>query len=378
MPYERSPRVRNVPKNHALARKEQKKLKNNDENYLLSPEHLKSCFNKLRTTAGQAPGPDGLTFNCLNDKKWHDKLRWLASQIKSRKYHPGPTKIVKVKKDNGTYRKIRIQNITDRVASRAALEALYETIDSKFVNWSYGFRKNRSYKDILENIKNDYSNGCEYIAKLDIVKAFDHVNIRRLRTLIEKLSLRSELHDLVIGIIYQGINEESIEDNPIGITQGNSLSTLLFNYYIHTYHDKLIDPFITKHLRAYRYADDFVYFGQNRNDVKNLMQTSQELLLDNELTYINSEIININIDKLNLLGLTVGKIQPNILISLSDVALHKLILRLDEALTDNFPTRLQRLVVKGWLEATSIVNLLDQDKEKLRIILDNYGIPMEI
>ena len=376
MLYNRGPRVRNVPKNHALSRLQQKKLKNNDENYLLSQEHLKSCFEHLRTTAGHAPGPDGLTYKSLNDETLRIKLGYLSSRIRKHTYQPGPTRDIKLLKEDGSFRIIKIPNIMDRVASRAALNALSPVLEPTFEDWSYGYRPKRSYRDIFANIKNDYANGCRYIAKLDICKAFDNVNKRKLRTLISKLSLNSKLRNLVEAIASKGLTEEN-EENLLGLIQGDSLSGLLFNFYLHEFHDKLITDNLNKHLRLYRYADDFIYLGNNINDVRSLMDKTIELLTNIGMFSKSSQTIDIESEKITVLGLTVGKIQPNIIISLSDLAFNKLIHKLDEALTDPFPTSTQIQIVRGWTGATSVVTLMSEERSKLVNILDDYEINIE-
>ena len=75
--------------------------------------------------------------------------------------------------------------------------------------------------------------------------------------------------------------------------------------------------------------------------------------------------------------LTVGKIQPNIIISLSDLAFNKLIHKLDEALTDPFPTSTQIQIVRGWTGATSVVTLMSEERSNLVNILDDYEINIE-
>ena len=375
MQYNRGPRVRNVPKNHVSERLAQKKRENKPEDYFLSLAHLKDCLEKLRTTAGLAPGPDGLTFKSLDDKTQKKMLSRLANLIREKKYQPGKTRLVKIKKEDGSFREIRISNLVDRVASRAAMDALAATIETRFVDWSYAFIKNRSYKDIFEKIKHDYANGCVFIAKLDICKAFDNVNVRKLRSLLATLNLSPKLFNLVEGIIYQGINEENTEEeNELGIQQGNSLSGLLFNFYVHELHDKHIRDNLNKYLRAYRYADDFAFLSNDLDNIKSLLNNSITALSEAGFSCKKSEIIDLRKEKIELLGLTVNTINNNIDFSLSESAISKLTNKLDEALSDHNPSCLQKQTVLGWLEATSTVSLKDEDRGRLSRLLDAYGL----
>ena len=375
MQYNRGPRVRNVPKNHALSRLQQKKLKNNDENYLLSFEHLKSCFKDLRTTAGHAAGPDGLKFDSLNETKWNTKLRWLSYTINARKYQLGPKRDVKIPKDDGSFRTIKISNIIDRVASRAALEAMSPILEPTFTDWSYGYRPNKSYQDMLISIKNDCQNGLRYILKADIVKAFDNVNIRKLRKLISELRLDSVLKDLVESIVSKGLSFESVEDkNLIGVSQGDSLSGLLFNFYVHECHDAAITKQLSTSFKIYRYADDIVICSSSLQELECLAAKSLNMLTLTGFTHKSVGPVDILNEKINILGLTLSNIENIISYSLCDLSWDKLISKLDECLTQPLPTANIKQVVKGWQETLKLVKWEAVDQYRLADILSSYGL----
>lgn len=377
--YSRGPRLRaDSSTNHALGRiRRNRQAKSEKACSFLTVRHLIACLDKIKATAGRAPGPDGLTFDSLSEGDWHRRLRFLAYQIKKGTYQPGPTRAVTIVESATKSRVIHVPNIIDRVASRACMEAMKDTVEVIFADWSYGYRPGRSHLDILNKIKADYGNGCHYACHYDARKAFDHVKVRKLRELTKELQLPVKVRNLVESVIYRGLKDDRHEEI-IGVSQGDSLSGLLFNLYVDGIHDRKIHEDLGPLLHLYRYADDFIVVGNNETAVRTLVEKSRTFLTEEGLETNNAIPVNINNRPLDILGLTMESKDNKINFRLTDSSWNRLDRGLDKGLIHPEPSSHLTTITKGWLKAHTPVTWTEGYQSRLDALLSSYGIkPME-
>lgn len=412
-----------VPKNshnHALDRINKRKQQVTGDSWWLSSIHLRTVMSKVVSQGGKAPGPDGLTFPSLSQAQWDFNLRFLAYIIKKHGYQPGPTRPVRIPKVNGKKRTIQVPNLMDKVAARACMEALSDVCENMFVDWSYGYRPGRSHVDVLKNIQKDYQDGCVYITHYDARDAFDNIHVPKLRALIRELPINDKVKSLAEGIVSKGVadngsvkdfcdmcennlalnggyavNSQSelvdkslsnidciteyyekhyISHKHMGISQGNSLSGLMYNLFLHNLHDKVINSYLTNDLRIYRYADNFICVGKEENAVNELASMSMGLLTIGGIQCKYEETVNINNKNLELLGLTVSSENNNIGFDLTESSWTRLDQVLDEALTHPFPSKQITLITNGWKQSSYPVTWSVRHQKRLDDLLGKYGV----
>lgn len=110
-----------------------------------------------------------------------------------------------------------------------------------FLPVSYGFRPKKSAHQALHQIKT-WKTNTSYILDYDIKKAFGTINRNRLRNEFNKYIVDPrfwlEIHKLLeAGYI---IEDLKIEQN-IGVNQGSILSPFLFNIYMHSLDEKILE-----------------------------------------------------------------------------------------------------------------------------------------
>ncbi len=371
--YTRGPRLDSKP-NHAQERVRKKKADKSPEAYNLSKNHLIDCFHRIRNTAGKTPGPDNVRFDTFGEPTWEFKLGLLASSIKNGIYQPGPTMPFTI--TSPKQRTIQIANLKDRIASRACMEALTPLTEKLFVAWSYGYRPKRSHMHVFAHIEKAYDDGCVYLAHFDAKKAFDRVNVRKLRTLIRGLEAPWKVKTLAESIVQGGLKDMDDSDNPLGISQGNSLSGLLFNLYVHHCHDKEVSKHLGNEegLQIYRYADDFVVVGKEKESVRCLMQHSMGLLQEGGLECAYEEPVNLKDGSIDVLGLTIASNGSNIEFRLPEASWSQLATKLDEALNQDFPTCLSKQVIRSWRQAVNPVTWTVEYQERLVSLLESHGL----
>ena len=127
-----------------------------------------------RTRKDGALGVDGQS---AEDYANHleDNLRTLLNRFKSGTYRAPPVRRVQIPKGKGKTRPIGIPTFEDKVLQRAVsmvLEAVYE---QDFMDFSHGFRPNRSAHDALKALwKGLMDQGGGFVVEVDIKSLLRH------------------------------------------------------------------------------------------------------------------------------------------------------------------------------------------------------------
>jgi hypothetical protein len=349
-------------------------LNSRQEAYWLSKEHLTNCYHHIRAYGGQTSGHDGLTFDSLSDSEWKIKISGLAGAIRGDKYKPGPTKTCNIRKPNGGFRTIHITNHIDKIPNRACLEALTPHLDEVFVDWSYGYRANRSHTQIFAKLSKDYSFGLTFFTHYDIKKAFDNVLVSSLSRLLNNDYGVSPKVIALAKTLLLGTQPHRV----IGINQGEALSGLFFNLYMHEFHDKHLLDDIHDTAKIYRYADNICIMGSSPEAVNTLQQKSLGLLTCAGLECIGNNIIDLKTDLSEILGLIIKSNGYKLGFSLPESTWARLSDSLDEAHNHPFPMRQLKLVVKGWRQATKPVSWSVTDQNRLNELLEGHGLSINL
>jgi hypothetical protein len=102
--------------------------------------NLIATYYDLKSRAGQAPGPDNLTYDDLAHREVADLFRLVSAAVLVGDYELGPTRPVPIPKLKGDYRTLHLANLIDRVLSAALNRALQPFWETVFLPWSMGFR----------------------------------------------------------------------------------------------------------------------------------------------------------------------------------------------------------------------------------------------
>ena len=344
---------------------------------------LLDVYHAIRTTAGSSCGPDSITFSSLSEKQWNNKITGLAKSITNNSYKPGPTRNVKIAKPSGGFRTIKIQNHIDRIPDRACFDVLTLTLEKIFVNWSFGFRPKKSTVNVFAQIRNEYSRGNNFVCHYDIEKAFDHVNVVRLRRLVDGLTGVNIQVKEMAGLLIRGnkgkrlIGLDREDDSEIGISQGQALSALLFNFYLHELHDKHMEKTLSDSSRIYRYADDFCVTGSSASEVEQTVNQSLALLKRSGFTCSGGKVLDLRTKKLDLLGLTVSGHETDVEFELSDLAWNHLDDKIDAAHMKSDPVENIKLLVRGWRQSIRPVVWNEGNQKRLDEMINAHGVTMD-
>src|SRR3989441_7366547 len=210
----------------------------------------------------RTPGVDGEIW------KTPQKKAEAIETLKQREYHPRPRRRIYIPKSNGAQRPLSIPTMKDRAMQALYLLALDPIAEIQADPNSYGFRRERSTADAIEQCHTVLSNraGAEWILEGDLKACFDRISHNWLvahapmdKTILSKW--------LKAGFIEKRVLKPTEEGTP----QGAICSPVLANLTLDGLEAKLREKYpkasnASRKAKAnlVRYADDFIITGSSK------------------------------------------------------------------------------------------------------------------
>ena len=169
-------------------------------------------------------------------------------------------------------RNIHKASVRDRLLHHAIYRVLYPYFDRKFITDSFSCRIGKGTHKALNRFKafaykasSNNTKTC-WILKCDVRKFFASINHYTLKTILAKHITDRD----TLWLLEQVIDSfSSVAGRNIGVPLGNLTSQLLVNIYMNGF-----DQFVKHKLKAryyIRYADDFVVFSPNRQELGHIL-----------------------------------------------------------------------------------------------------------
>ena len=243
--------------------------------HLLTPQALYEAFLSLRKDA--SAGVDRVTYADY-EKQAHQNIKELHERLKSKTYRVQPLRRIYIPKEDGkAQRPISIPSLEDKIVQKAVVDLLTPIYEQDFLDCSYGFRPGRGAQEALDEIGRALCREpISCVLELDIQSYFDSIVREQLMEMIEgRISDAS-----ILRLIRKFINVGVIDDGRLllsetGTGQGQVISPLLANVYLHFVLDEWIEHEVKPRLRGkvflIRYADDAVLCFQYREDAEKVL-----------------------------------------------------------------------------------------------------------
>lgn len=236
-----------------------------------------------RQVRKKATGIDGVTKDEYG-MELEMNVENLIDRMKRFKYIPQPVRRTYIPKANGGSRPLGIPAYEDRLVQSVMAEMLNDIYEERFLDYSYGFRPNRSAHDVVRYINQTVmGHKVGYVLEADIRGFFDNVDHEWLMKFLEhdiadKNFLRYVKRFLIAGIME---GTELIESER-GTPQGGQMSPVLANVYLHYVLDTWVEIVLKKAVKGevyyVRYADDFLLMFQYENEATGTMELIRERL----------------------------------------------------------------------------------------------------
>jgi group II intron reverse transcriptase/maturase len=242
--------------------------------HLLTVEAMERAYLSLKKEA--SAGVDGITY-AQYEVKVRENLERLHDRLKSGRYRAQPLRRSYIPKQDGRLRPIGIPVLEDKIVQKAAVELLSAIYEQDFLKCSYGSRPGRGAHEALDEIGRVMcQRPVSYVLEADICGYFDAMVREMLMEMIERRVGDRSMLRLIRKWINVGVMEEGrLLVTKTGTGQGQVISPLLANIYLHYVLDEWFEGEVKPRLRgeAYeiRYVDDFILCFQYREDAKRVL-----------------------------------------------------------------------------------------------------------
>jgi len=243
--------------------------------HMITPEALYAAFRGLRKKA--SAGVDGVTYE-MYEKDTARNIRTLHERLKNGKYQAQPMRRVYIPKENGKQRPLSIPALEDKIVQKAMVEILNAIYEQDFLDCSYGFRPGRGQHQALDEVRRVIcTRPTGWILELDITAYFDSIVRKQLMELIEKRVRDGSVLRLIRKCIQVGVIEEGrLLVSETGTGQGQTISPLLANIYLHYLLDEWFENEVKPRIRGeaheIRFADDAMLCFQYKEDAEKVME----------------------------------------------------------------------------------------------------------
>ncbi len=244
--------------------------------HYLTEEYLTTSFRKLRKSA--ASGIDKVDCHQY-EINLSERISDLHTRLYTQQYKAPEIRRVWIDKGNGKQRPLGISTTEDKIVQRAVADILNLIYEQDFYRFSYGFRPKRNAHQALSSLRDQcMRRKIRWVLDADIQGCFDNFDHHILVELLSKRIKDKQILRLIKQWLKVGIIDgASMHLNKKGTPQGNIISPLLSNVYLHYVLDKwiveIIRPLLKGEIFIIRYADDFVIGFEYESDARRVNDT---------------------------------------------------------------------------------------------------------
>jgi RNA-directed DNA polymerase len=242
--------------------------------HFLTSQALYEAFLGLRK--GASAGVDHVTYADY-EKQARQNIQELHGRLKSKTYRALPLRRIYIPKEDGKQRPISIPALEDKILQKATVKLLTAIYEQDFLDCSYGFRPGRGAQEALDEVGRVLCREpTSWVLELDITSYFDSIVREQLMEMIERRISDASILRLIRKWINIGVIDEGrLLLSETGTGQGQIISPLLANVYLHFVLDEWVEREVKPRLRGkvfvIRYADDAVLCFQYREDAEKVL-----------------------------------------------------------------------------------------------------------
>ena len=243
---------------------------------LCNEQTLYNAWNVVKAK-GSAGGIDGVSIMEFEKVK-RKQIPLLVEELKKGSWKPYPYLEIEIpkSKDPTEKRKLGMIAIRDKIVQQAIRSIIEPRYDRIFVGNSYGYRPGRGATKAIKRVLSECKNKkYKYVLRLDIDNFFDTIDHFLLRRRLSSTGTEEELVRLIMLCMQMGKVKQK-----------------------------------SRHLPYIRYADDFLFLCESREQAQELAEKTEQYLNEKLKLSINKPICITSLsDKFDFLGITINNAQ---------------------------------------------------------------------
>ncbi|SMC09190.1 CRISPR-associated endonuclease Cas1 [Nitratiruptor tergarcus] len=189
-----------------------------------------------------------------------------------------PHKSFFIPKNSNGMRQISVPDTKAKIIQKILHDELTSVL--RFSDRNYAYQKNKSPLKAINRVKHIIKN-YEFILKADIKDFFDSIDHDRLLAKLSKIIKDPKIIYLIALFLKNGsLFHNQWIDKTEGVYQGDVLSPLLSNIYLHKFDMKLEN----ENIEFVRFADDMIFFANPYKETKKILNFINQLLQQEKLS----------------------------------------------------------------------------------------------
>jgi group II intron reverse transcriptase/maturase len=239
----------------------------------LSYKILLQAFQRVKENRGCA-GVDGITIDEF-EMDLEKNIASLKNDLLRDIYYPLPLLKILVDKGNGEARPLLIPTVKYRVAQSAVLEVVEPIFEREFEQCSFAYRKGRSVKQAVYQIKEYRDKGYIWVVDADIDSYFDSIDhillLNKINRFVKDPGILKLMEMWVKAEVWDG---KEVTKLTRGIPQGSVISPILANLFL----DQLDEELLSQGFKLVRFSDDFIILCKSPEKAKEALGVIEGIL----------------------------------------------------------------------------------------------------
>lgn len=226
---------------------------------------MQKAFKAVKRNRGAA-GVDKVSI-AMFEANLEENLNALMRDMKTGRFEAKALRRVHIPKGprSKQTRPLGIPVVRDRVAQQVLLQLLQPIFEPMFHDASFGFRPGRNCHMAIERALNLNRAGDIYVLDADIKGFFDNIPHEVIMRLVADEVADGNILNLIQRFLTAGVMEDGVyKPTSVGTPQGGVISPLLANIVL----NQLDWALHNAGFQFVRYADDFVVFGDSKQQVQ--------------------------------------------------------------------------------------------------------------
>ena len=293
--------------------------------------------------------------------------------IRAGTYSPMATTKKLIPKSGGGERQLDIPPEVDRVVAKAVLHQISPIVDRLFDPRSHGGRPNLGVPTTLAMTAKAIAAGKTFVVAADIKDAYPAVPTEAALACLGKLLGSNDNLELAKVSVRGHLGHKRV----VGIGQGNPLSPIVFNCFMHEWVDSTIPLDIE--VVYVRYLDNLYAFGDEASKPLQLMEAIKAGLARHGMTLNIDPVRDIKTEILPVLGYHAEAHEGKIKLAVSEKALTQLTVALEKSFNKPNPQLAGKEAVESWLGSHALRDHWEiEDSNLVNQIMEDLGLDHKI